>query len=41
MADQLGTVAKERLSARLGRLSHTGLEAVERAVLLQLGIETP
>ncbi len=40
MADQLTTVAKERLSTKLGRLTHTDLEAVEHAVLLQLGIET-
>jgi mRNA interferase MazF len=39
MADQLTTVAKERLSRRLGVISRADLEAVERVVSLQLGLE--
>lgn len=36
MADQLTTVAKERLSRRLGALSRSDMAAVERAVRVQL-----
>ncbi len=36
MADQLTTVAKQRLSSRLGELSRKDLAAVERAVKVQL-----
>jgi mRNA interferase MazF len=38
MADQLTTVSKERLTNRLGTLSHADLEGVERAILVQLGL---
>ncbi len=37
-ADQLATAAKERLRSKLGNLSFADLAAVEKAVLLQLGI---
>jgi mRNA interferase MazF len=37
-ADQLTTVAKPRLSARLGRLSAADLRAVEDAIRVQLGL---
>lgn len=40
MADQLTTVSKLRLSNRLGRLSATDLQQVERVVKLQLGLES-
>jgi len=36
MADQMTTVAKERLSRRLGALSRSDMAAVERAVRVQL-----
>lgn len=39
MADQLRTVSKTRLSNVAGRLSPSDLERVERAVMLQLGLE--
>jgi mRNA interferase MazF len=39
MADQLTTVAKERLNRRLGVLGRADVEAVERVVSLQLGLE--
>mgnify|MGYP003394632514 CR=1 FL=1 len=38
MADQLTTVAKERLSSRLGVLDRTDLKAVEHAVKIQLNL---
>jgi mRNA interferase MazF len=38
MADQLTTVSKSRLSKRLGQLSQSDIEQVERAILVQLGI---
>lgn len=38
MADQIATVAKARLSARVGELSARELQAVERAVRNQLGL---
>ena len=37
-ADQIATASKHRLSNRLGSLSLADLAAVEKAVLLQLGI---
>ena len=37
-ADQLTTVAKPRLTARLGRLSAPDLRAVEDAIRVQLGL---
>ena len=36
MADQLTTVAKQRLSSRLGELNRKDMAAVERAVKVQL-----
>lgn len=38
MADQLATVSKVRLVNRIGRLSDTHLQAVERAIRIQLGL---
>jgi mRNA interferase MazF len=38
MADQLTTVSKQRLSNRLGRISHADLQAVERAIKIQLDL---
>ena len=37
-ADQLTTVAKPRLTGRLGRLSETDLRAVEEAIRIQLDL---
>jgi mRNA interferase MazF len=38
MADQITTVTKARLQSRLGRLAAQDMEAVERAVRVQLGL---
>ncbi len=38
MADQLATVSKERLSQKIGDLSPIGMEQVERAIRVQLGL---
>jgi mRNA interferase MazF len=38
MADQLTTVAKERLSSQLGTLSRPDLKAVEHILKIQLGL---
>jgi mRNA interferase MazF len=38
MADQIVTVSKQRLRDKLGSLSPADMAAVEKAVLLQLGI---
>ena len=38
MADQIATVSKQRLKRRLGVVNREGLEAVERAMRLQLGL---
>ena len=38
MADQLTTVSKLRLRSRVGRLSPPDVEAVERALLVQLDL---
>ena len=38
MADQLTTVAKERLTTRLGALSRADLKAVEAVIKMQLGL---
>ena len=38
MADQLTTVSKERLSTKVGSLSHTDMDAVEHAIAIQLGL---
>ena len=37
-ADQIATASKQRLRSKVGSLSSTDLAAVEKAVLLQLGI---
>ena len=37
-ADQIATASKQRLRSKLGSLSFADLAAVEKAVLLQLGI---
>jgi mRNA interferase MazF len=39
MADQLATVAKERLIERIAELSHADLTAVERVIRVQLALE--
>ena len=39
MADQLTTVSKQRLGARVGTLSKEDVGKIESAVLLQLGID--
>jgi mRNA interferase MazF len=38
MADQLTTVSRQRLRSRLGAISTSDISAVERAILLHLGI---
>jgi mRNA interferase MazF len=38
MADQIMTAAKQRLRERLGNITAVDMAAVEKAVLLQLGI---
>ena len=38
MADQIMTAAKQRLQKKIGDLSPSDMAAVEKAVLLQLGI---
>ena len=38
MADQLATVAKERLGKQLGVLSRDDLRQVERVLIIQLGL---
>jgi mRNA-degrading endonuclease toxin of MazEF toxin-antitoxin module len=38
MADQIATVSKERLKSKLGSLSRTDMQSVERAIRLQLGL---
>lgn len=39
MADQVTTASKQRLSARIGTLSRADMEALERAVRIQLGMK--
>ena len=39
MADQLTTVSKSRLSNRLAKLSTVDMERVEKAILVQLGLD--
>ncbi len=39
LADQLTTVSKLRLSNRAGRLSHSDMQKVERAVKVQLDLK--
>ena len=41
MADQLTTVAKERLTNRIGRLSTREMREVEQAIKVQLGLRLP
>ncbi len=38
MADQLTTVSKQRVQNRVGRLSGTDMQAIERAIKLQLSL---
>ena len=38
MADQIATAAKHRMDRRLGKLSGPAMDAVERALRVQLGI---
>jgi mRNA-degrading endonuclease toxin of MazEF toxin-antitoxin module len=38
MADQISTVSKLRLREAMGRLSVADMEAIERAIRLQLGL---
>lgn len=38
MADQIATVAKERLSKRMGRLSASDISLVEQALRVQLAL---
>jgi mRNA interferase MazF len=38
MADQLATVSKKRLMARMGKLSGSDMSKVEHIVMLQLGL---
>jgi mRNA interferase MazF len=38
MADQLTTASKKRIRSKLGELSISDVAALERAILLQLGI---
>jgi mRNA interferase MazF len=38
MADQITTVTKARLQSRLGRLTAQDMEAVDRAIRVQLGL---
>jgi mRNA interferase MazF len=40
VANQIRTVAKHRLAKRLGALSAPELDAVERAIAIQLGLRT-
>jgi mRNA interferase MazF len=40
MADQLTTVSKIRLSERLGSLSPTDIREIERAIRIQLGMDS-
>ena len=38
MADQIATVSKQRLKSKIGTLSGNHMLAVERAILIQLGL---
>ena len=40
VANQIRTVAKHRLAKRLGAVSNEELEAVDRAIAIQLGLRT-
>ena len=39
MADQIATVSRERLQERFGKLSEKDMNAVERAIRIQLGLK--
>ena len=39
MADQIATASKERLAKMMGRLSREHMEAVARAIRVQLGLD--
>ena len=39
MADQIATVSKQRLQEPLGKLSENDMNAVERAIRIQLGLK--
>ena len=39
MADQIATVSKQRLQEPLGKLSEKDMNAVERAIRIQLGLK--
>jgi mRNA-degrading endonuclease toxin of MazEF toxin-antitoxin module len=38
MADQIATVSKQGLKSRIGTLSREDMQAVQRAIAVQLGI---
>jgi mRNA interferase MazF len=38
MADQLTTVSKQRLANKMGKISKSDLQAVERVIKIQLGL---
>ena len=40
MADQIATVSKERLLNRAGKLTHFEMQRIERALKIQLGLES-
>jgi len=41
MADQLTTVSKKRLTSRIDRISREEMRSLERAIMIQLGINLP
>lgn len=40
MADQIATVSKQRLSSKVGTLSRQDMQAIERAIRVQLDLST-
>lgn len=38
MADQITTAAKERLKSKLGSISHSEMQEVEKVIIIQLGM---
>jgi len=40
LADQIRTIAKQRLRGRIGNVSREEISAIEKAILNQLGIHT-
>jgi mRNA interferase MazF len=40
MADQITTVSKQRVSTQMGRISDDDMRSVERAIRVQLGLDT-